>query len=123
MTLHEPERPNVERGETSAADGGARAQGALEAVQGLIRRARCADERELLAATAEVVRKMTGAGRARAIVSGDETDPSARVAAASATDEDVSGPIVLDAARAAGESVTVSLPLFTAGVPVGTVLL
>src|SRR5262249_13663398 len=66
-------------------------------------------------AAAEIVRVLTGGGRARAILPGDEIDPGAHVAGS----DDTTGPIVLAAREG---TISLSLPLWTHEGTVGAVV-
>jgi diguanylate cyclase (GGDEF)-like protein len=92
-----------------------RASPALGHALDLLRRAARGDEHTLLAAAAEIVRALTGAERARAILPGDEDDPGAMVVSS----DDVTGPIVLSDAPG---TVSLSVPLCTSQGALGAVV-
>src|SRR5690242_8972942 len=81
----------------------------------LLRRAAHGDEHTLLAVATEIVRALTGAERARAILPGDEDDPGATVVGS----DDVTGPIVLTDAPG---TVSLSVPLCTSQGALGAVV-
>src|SRR5207249_8770298 len=102
-------------GEGTLSDGDVCASPALGRALDLLRRAARGDAHTLLGAAAEIVRVLTGGGRARAILPGDAEDPGAHVAGS----DDTTGPIVLAAREG---TVSLSLPLWTHEGTVGAVV-
>src|SRR5262245_9797607 len=87
----------------------------------LVRQARRVDERKILTLTAEAIRGLTGAARARVLLPGDDMDPSVRVAVAGAPAGAENRPIQLPAPEE-GSPISFAFPIVGSTGPFGTVL-